>query len=112
MSLCSWRIFEAYTATVMWRTVWVLASLVALAGLGPLAHASPPDPTYIPGLYDDADHDDVILLALSTVGTLDGAPPALAQFGPRAGEILAHRPPISPAAPEFGPSLTRGPPVR
>src|SRR6266852_1095827 len=37
---------EAYTATVMGRSVWVLVSLVALAGLGPLAHASPPDPTY------------------------------------------------------------------
>jgi len=96
----------------MWRSVWVLVSLVALAGLGPLAHASPPDPTYIPGLYDDADHDDVILLVLSTVGTLDGTPSALAQVGQAVVTILAHRPPISPAAPEFGPSLTRGPPVR
>jgi hypothetical protein len=96
----------------MWRSVWVLTSLVALAGLGPLAYASPPNPTYIPGLYDAADHDDVILLVLSTVGTLDGAPPALAQVGPGVVNILAHRPPIAPAAPEFGPSLTRGPPVR
>ena len=96
----------------MWRSVWVLVSLVALAGLGPLAHASPPDPTYIPGLYDDADHDDVILLVLSTVGTLDGAPPALAQVGLRVVETLAHRAPISPAPPAFGSSLTRGPPVR
>ena len=97
---------------MMWRSVWVLISLVALAGLGPLAHASPPDPTYISGLYDDADHDDVILLVLSTVGTLDGAPRAPAQVGPGVVEILGHRPPISPAAPEFGPRLTRGPPVR
>ena len=96
----------------MWRSVWVLASLVALAGLGPLAHASPPDPTYIPGLYDDADHDDVILLVLSTVGTLDGAPPVLAHACPHVTEILAHRAPTPLAAREFGPSLTRGPPVR
>ena len=43
----------------------VVASLVVVlvAGVG-LAHASPPDPTWIAGLYDDADHDDVILLLL------------------------------------------------
>jgi len=34
---------------------------VALASLVPLAHASPPDPTWIPGLYDDADHDDAVI---------------------------------------------------
>jgi hypothetical protein len=102
----------AYDETAMWwRILLALASLVALGGLGPLAHASPPDPTYIPGFYDNADHDDVILLVLSTVGTLDGAPPVLAQVGPRVVEIPAHRPPISPAAPELGPSLARGPPI-
>ena len=32
--------------------------LVTLTSLG---HASPPDPTWIAGLYDDGDHDDVVL---------------------------------------------------
>jgi hypothetical protein len=32
----------------------VLGFLVALV---PLANASPPDPTWIPGIYDDADFD-------------------------------------------------------
>ncbi len=94
-----------------WRTVPALASLVVLGGLGPLAHASPPDPTYIPGLYDDADHDDVIMLALSTVGTRDSAAPVLGHVGERVTEILAHRPPTPLATPALGPSLTRGPPV-
>ena len=94
-----------------WRRVLALASLAVLGGLGPLAHASPPDPTYIPGLYDDADHDDVILLALSTVGTQDGAAPVLGPVGERVIEIVAHRPPTPLAAPALGPSLTRGPPV-
>jgi hypothetical protein len=94
-----------------WRTVLALASLVVLGGLGPLAHASPPDPTYIPGLYDNADYDDVILLVLSTVGALDGVPPVLAPVDLPVVEILAHRPPSPLAAPEFGPTLTRGPPV-
>ena len=94
-----------------WRRVLALASLAVLGGLGPLAHASPPDPTYIPGLYDDADHDDVIMLALSTVGTRDSASPALGHVGERVIEILAHRPPTPLATPALGPSLTRGPPV-
>jgi hypothetical protein len=29
--------------------------------LNPLAAASPPDPTWIPGLYDAADFDDVVI---------------------------------------------------
>ncbi|SRR5712692_9949601 len=94
-----------------WRAILALASLVVVASLGPLAHASPPDPTYIPGLYDDADHDDVILLVLSTVGTLDGAPPVLVRACTRVIDTLAHRAPTPLAAREFGPSLTRGPPI-
>jgi hypothetical protein len=34
-----------------------------------LAHASPPDPTWIPGIYDAGDFDDAILTVLS----IDGA---------------------------------------
>jgi hypothetical protein len=41
----------------------LVAMLVAgtLVALVPLAHASPPDPTWISGLYDGADHDDAVL---------------------------------------------------
>lgn len=58
--------------------MWSLGSLrrqtaailiVTLAALTPAALASPPDPTWIAGLYDDGDHDDVILLVLSTSAT-------------------------------------------
>ncbi len=47
-------------------SVWLLA-IVASAVTG-LAHASPADPTWIPGLYDDGDYDDVILALLSIDG--------------------------------------------
>jgi hypothetical protein len=40
----------------------------ALVALVPLAHASPPDPTWIAGLYDDADHDDAVLAVTEGVG--------------------------------------------
>src|SRR5713101_7701417 len=47
---------------------------VVLAALTPLAHGSPPDPTWIAGLYDDADHDDAILAVTSSIASLDRQP--------------------------------------
>lgn len=47
---------------------------VALATLTPLAHGSPPDPTWIAGLYDDADHDDAILAVTASIASLDRQP--------------------------------------
>jgi hypothetical protein len=47
------------------RRFATLLLLVPLVWLTPLAYASPPDQTWIGGLYDDADYDDVVLLALS-----------------------------------------------
>jgi hypothetical protein len=45
--------------------------VLVLPALGALAHASPPDPGWIGGLYDAADGDDAIL----AVTGLDQAPP-------------------------------------
>ena len=39
--------------------------------LPPLAHASPTDPTWIPGFYDDNDYDDVILFITGAVSAVD-----------------------------------------
>ena len=38
----------------------MLSVLLILLALVPFAHASPPDPLWIPGLYDGADADDAI----------------------------------------------------
>ena len=46
-----------------------LVLITALAFLTPAALASPADPTWIPGIYDDGDYDDVVLLATSLSGT-------------------------------------------
>ena len=48
-----------------WRSLLAPLLLVPLVWLTPLAYASPPDQTWIGGLYDDADYDDVVLLAMS-----------------------------------------------
>jgi membrane protease YdiL (CAAX protease family) len=42
-----------------------LLLLLLVAGLTPLAYASPPDPAWIEGIYDDADSDDVIVMITS-----------------------------------------------
>ncbi len=60
---------------------WWLALLLVLGlnGLRAIASASPPDPPWVPGLYDDADYDDVVLAVLSLDGSRDEAPPTLGQ---------------------------------
>jgi hypothetical protein len=54
-----------------YRITLVLLLGLALLMLVTLAHASPTDETWQPGIYDDADFDDVITLILSS----SGAPP-------------------------------------
>ncbi len=45
---------------------------VVLIVLAALAHARPPDPTWITGVYDDADSDDVVIVAEgSAMGVVD-----------------------------------------
>ncbi len=44
--------------------------LLVCVGLTPLAYASPPDPAWIRGIYDDADFDDVVVLITSTAATI------------------------------------------
>jgi len=45
--------------------ILVAAALVTLV---PLAHSTPPDPSWIPGLYDDGDYDNVVLAITGGVG--------------------------------------------
>ncbi len=49
----------------------LLAALlpIACATLPILAHASPPDPSWIAGIYDDDDYDDVVILVESGTGS-------------------------------------------
>jgi len=46
-----------------WDRVTVASLLLVLLALVPLAHASPPDPLWIAGIYDAADYDDVVTIA-------------------------------------------------
>jgi hypothetical protein len=83
------------------RVVVTLLILTAIAVIGPLASATPPDDTWIGGLYDDADYDDVVAAVLGmisaapvfvAVATL--APPMLGRVpGPHCELLTAVAPP-------------------
>ena len=47
---------------------FIVVLLVALGMVSALAYASTPDTVGQPGIYDDADHDDVVSLLTDTVG--------------------------------------------
>jgi hypothetical protein len=53
------------------RASLVVLLLGILLTLPPCAYASPTDPTWIPGLYDDNDYDDVILFITGAVTAID-----------------------------------------
>src|SRR5262249_6013276 len=48
----------------------VLSVIAAVSALTPVAHASPPDQSWIGGLYDNADFDDVILFVTIGLGDI------------------------------------------
>lgn len=47
------------------RVVLAVVLLSSLVGLTPLAYAIPPDPVWIPGVWDDNDYDDTVIQATS-----------------------------------------------
>jgi len=57
----------------------VLLLLVCLVSLSPLAYASPPDPTWMDGFFDDLDFDDVVASISWAAWAVDADPlPSLA----------------------------------
>src|SRR5262249_7190087 len=64
-----------------WRVAESLGAILVLSVV--LAYASPPDPSWIPGIYDDRDYDDVVGMVADTPGVSDSQAP------PQAGRTLA-----------------------
>jgi hypothetical protein len=58
------------------RWLMVAPVIAGPAVLPVLAYASPPDPAWVPGIYDDADYDDVVGLVVSATGDIGPALPA------------------------------------
>ena len=55
-------------AVVILHRLVIVGLVVALLALAPVAHASPPDQSWIGGLYDNGDFDDVVLLITGDLG--------------------------------------------
>jgi len=51
-----------------------LSLVAAILTLAPAAHATPPDQSWIGGLYDNPEFDDVILLIASGFGAVQPSP--------------------------------------
>jgi hypothetical protein len=84
--------------------------LTLLFLLPPIAHASPTDPVWIPGFYDDNDYDDVILFITGALSAVDAV--AVDPVGPVVvclGLIPSSKPQRASARPLESPS-TRAPP--
>ena len=62
----------------------VLAALLvaSIAALPAMAHASPPDPVWIRGLYDDGDQDDLISFVAWAIGVTVAPLDADSTLGP------------------------------
>jgi hypothetical protein len=93
------------------RLVLVTVVAATVAWLVPLAHTSPSDPTWEGGIYDDADYDDVILLATTLTGLQDPAPLPFVAGVPRIIGIVSHLDDTGSAAPALSPLRTRAPPI-
>jgi|SRR5215472_1063711 len=76
------------------RPVGLSAMLLVLLMIAPvtLAHASPPDPTWLAGVYDQADFDDVVCFLTSAFEATDST------VAPDAGPCLALAPKLCLAA--------------
>jgi hypothetical protein len=59
------------------RRALVLLLLACLFSLTPLAYASPPDPTWVDGFFDDDDGDDVVVAISWAAGAIDLDPLAV-----------------------------------
>lgn len=90
--------------------IWTAA--IAPGVLPALAHAAPPDPTWVAGIYDDGDLDDVVaLIASGSADLTESRPATIRPAAPSADsparEVDAPRSAVTPA-----PAHSRAPPFR
>ncbi len=86
-----------------------LGLLLILIALVPLAHASPPDPVWIAGIYDGADFDEVIGAVISATGLVSTLVVLAMVADIVAGAVQSHDPVLGVAAPSW-PFSIRAPP--
>ena len=100
-----------YMSAMVTYRVLIAILVTLMVGLAPLAEASPPDQTWLGGLYDDADYDNVVLRVTSAVGAVESQ--IVDDTGPF--QTVAERPiPFDESAPSaavLSPNFSRAPPA-
>jgi hypothetical protein len=93
-----------------------LRLLIGTAALGShvllsaLVFASPPDPVGVPGVFDDGDNDDVVLLVSAMAAVVPSPPPAPGPTRPVVVLPLPRDPGSWPPAPPYARQI-RAPPA-
>ena len=77
---------QVASARMVARIYLVVLLLCSIVSVTPLAFAYPPDPSWIPGMYDEDDQDDVVTLATSAFHAvvrppIDASQPPVALMG-------------------------------
>jgi hypothetical protein len=85
-------------------------TVLVVATLSGLAYASPPDPTWIAGVYDDADFDDVIWLVVMQKGLVESEDLTSLRFVPPPAVVLLTTPEEVPARHSVPTLHARAPP--
>ena len=95
---------------MMLRRLVGLSLVAVFLALAPAAHASPPDQSWIPGLYDNADFDDVVLLITSNLGAI---PPTIVWSVRPVAPVVALVTPVDTERPlcSLSSTLSRSPPL-
>src|SRR5262249_9656299 len=97
-------------AVLVLRRLLIGATVLVMASLSSLAYASPPDPTWIAGIYDDADFDDVVWLVVMQKGLVESEDLTSVLFMPPPAAVLLTTPEDGPASHSVPALHARAPP--
>ena len=92
------------------RVSLAMLLFAAVVVLPALAHASPPDPSWVAGFWDDADYDDVVLAVTGMTAAPHYTPDAVPNPSPCVVGVTRPRPRIVQPTP-LASFPTRAPPT-
>ena len=99
-----------FGGTEVLRRLLIGTTVLVVASLSSLAYASPPDPTWVPGVYDDADFDDVVGLVVMQKGLVESEDLTSVLFMPPPAAVLLTTPEDGPASHSVPALHARAPP--
>ena len=98
-------VFDGAMRSSRLSALLAIALLCSSVAVLPLAYASPPDPSWIWGLYDGADFDDVVGLLTSGSAVIDGLLEISVGRTTSPDDTSETRPEFAPLQPRAPPTL-------